>query len=103
VLAKFAELYDGAYGKGKVDLFAGQSWDAMVLAVNAYQSAAGAGAKADDLAATRIAIKDAMERTKEWPAVCGVFNITPADHLGLDKRSTFLSQIKGGKFVLIEE
>jgi branched-chain amino acid transport system substrate-binding protein len=103
VLAKFAELYDGAYGKGKVDLFAGQSWDAMVLAVNAYQSAAGAGAKADDLAGTRIAIKDAMERTKEWPAVCGVFNITPADHLGLDKRSTFLSQIKGGKFVLIEE
>jgi branched-chain amino acid transport system substrate-binding protein len=103
VLAKFAELYDGAYGKGKVDLFAGQSWDAMVLAVNAYQSAAGAGAKADDLAGTRIAIKDAMERTKEWPAVCGVFNITPADHLGLDKRSTFLSQIKGGKFILIEE
>ena len=103
VLAKFAELYDGAYGKGKVDLFAGQSWDAMMLAVNAYQGAVAAGAKADDLAATRIAIKDAMERTKELPAVCGVFNITPADHLGLDKRSTFLSQIKGGKFVLIEE
>jgi branched-chain amino acid transport system substrate-binding protein len=37
VLAKFAELYDGVYGKGKVDLFAGQSWDAMMLAVNAYQ------------------------------------------------------------------
>ena len=103
VLAKFAELYDGAYGKGKVDLFAGQSWDAMMLAVNAYQSAAAAGAKADDLAAMRIAIKDAMERTKEWPGVNGVFNITPTDHLGLDKRSTFLSQIKGGKFVLIEE
>jgi branched-chain amino acid transport system substrate-binding protein len=102
-LEKFAGLYDGAYGKGKVDLFAGQSWDAMMLAVNAYQSAAAAGAKADDLAATRVAIKDAMERTKEWPGVNGVFNITPTDHLGLDKRSTFLSQIKGGKFVLIEE
>jgi branched-chain amino acid transport system substrate-binding protein len=103
VLAKFAELYDGAYGKGKVDLFAGQSWDAMVLAVNAYQSAAAAGTKANDLAAMRVAIKDSMERTKEWPGVNGVFNITPTDHLGLDKRSTFLSQIKGGKFVLIEE
>jgi branched-chain amino acid transport system substrate-binding protein len=103
VLAKFAELYDGTYGKGKVDLFAGQSWDAMMLAVNAYQGAVAAGAKTDDLAATRIAIKDAIERTREWPAVCGVFNITAADHLGLDKRSTFLSQIKGGKFVLIEE
>ncbi|WP_426409669.1 ABC transporter substrate-binding protein [Bradyrhizobium ganzhouense] len=103
VLAKFAELYDGAYGKGKVDLFAGQSWDAMMLAVNAYQNATAAGAKSDDLTAARVAIKDAMERTKEWPGVNGVFNITPADHLGLDRRSTFLSQIKGGKFVLVEE
>ena len=103
VLAKFAEQYDGAYGKGKVDLFAGQSWDAMMLAANAYQSAHSAGAKGDDLAAERVAIKGAMERTKEWPGVNGVFNLTPTDHLGLDKRSTFLSQIKGGKFVLIEE
>ncbi|MCC8954364.1 ABC transporter substrate-binding protein [Bradyrhizobium sp. Pear77] len=101
VLAKFAELYDGAYGKGKVDLFAGQSWDAMLLAVNAYQHMAEA--KTDDLAATRIAIKNAMEQTREWPGVNGVFNVTPTDHLGLDKRSTFLSQIKGGRFVLIEE
>jgi branched-chain amino acid transport system substrate-binding protein len=103
VLAKFAGLFDGVYGKGKVDLFAGQSWDAMMLAVNAYQGATASGAKADDLAAMRVAIKDAMEHTKDWPGVNGVFNITPADHLGLDKRSTFLSQIKGGKFVLIEE
>ncbi|MDA9433578.1 ABC transporter substrate-binding protein [Bradyrhizobium sp. CCBAU 51627] len=101
VLAKFAELYDAAYGKGKVDLFAGQSWDAMLLTVNAYQHMAEA--KSDDLAATRIAIKNAMEQTREWPGVNGVYNITPTDHLGLDKRSTFLSQIKGGRFVLIEE
>ena len=103
VLAKFAELYDGTFGKGKVDVFAGQSWDAMMLAVNAYQSAGAAGAKVDDLAAMRVAIKDAMERTREWPGVNGVFTITPTDHLGLDTRSTFLSKIKGGKFVLIEE
>jgi branched-chain amino acid transport system substrate-binding protein len=103
VLAKFAELYDGEYGKGKVDLFAGQSWDAMMLAVDAYQRAAASGVKIDDLAAMRVAIKDAMEHTKEWPGMNGIFNITPTDHLGLDKRSTFLSQIKGGKFVLIEE
>jgi branched-chain amino acid transport system substrate-binding protein len=103
VLMKFAELYDGAYGKGKTDLFAGQSWDAMMLSVNAYQSALATGAKPDDLAAVRIAIKDAMEHTKDWAGVNGVFNITPTDHLGLDKRSTFLSVIKGGKFVLIEE
>lgn len=103
VLAEFAALYDGAYGKGKVDLFAGQSWDAMMLAVNAYRSVLASGQNDADLAATRVAIKDAMETTKEWPGVNGVFNITANDHLGLDKRSTFLSQIKAGRFVLIEE
>ena len=59
--------------------------------------------QADDLAAMRVAINDAMEHTKDWPGVNGVFNITPTDHLGLDKRSTFLSQIRGDKFLLIEE
>jgi branched-chain amino acid transport system substrate-binding protein len=102
VLAEFASLYDGAYGKGKVDLFAGQSWDAMLLAANAYQRIPKS-VKADDLAAVRIAIKDAMEQTREWPGVNGVFNLGPDDHLGLDKRSTFLSRIKGGRFTLIEE
>ena len=102
-LVKFAELYDGLYGKGKVDLFAGQSWDAMMLAVTAYQNRAGAQTSSEDLAATRIAIKDAMEKIREWPGVDGIYNMTPADHLGLDKRSTFLSQIKAGRFVLIEE
>jgi branched-chain amino acid transport system substrate-binding protein len=103
VLSEFASLYDAAYGKGKVDLFAGQSWDGMMLAVNAYKGMAGASSRNEDLAATRIAIKEAMERTREWPGVNGVFNLSSTDHLGLDKRSTFLSQIKGGRFVLIEE
>lgn len=102
-LIKFAELYDTAYGKGKVDLFAGQSWDAMMLSVNAFQKLNGAVLSGGDLAATRVAIKDAMEQTREWPGVDGIYNITPTDHLGLDKRSTFLSQIKGSRFVLIEE
>lgn len=103
VLSEFAALYDGAYGKGKIDLFAGQSWDAMMLAVNAYRAAGKAGVKEEDLGATRIAIKNAMERTREWSGVNGIFNLSPTDHLGLDKRSTFLSKIQGGRFVLIEE
>lgn len=103
VLAEFAKAYDAAYGEGKVDLFAGQSWDAVNLAVNAFGAALKAGAKPDDLAGMRIAVRDAMEATKNYAGVNGIFNFGRDDHLGLDARSTFLSQVKGGRFVLIEE
>lgn len=102
-LMEFAEQYNGAYGKGSVDLFAGQAWDAVRLVAHAYGVALENGKATGDTAATRLAIKDALESTKDYFGVNGVYNITPADHLGLDQRSTFLAQVRGGKFVLIEE
>jgi len=102
-LSEYAALYDSVYGKGKVDLFSGQAWDAAMLSIKSYRGAVDAGTQQGDLAAMRIAIKNALERTKDYAGVNGIFNLTPDDHLGLDKRSTFLSQIKNGQFVLIEE
>jgi branched-chain amino acid transport system substrate-binding protein len=102
-LAEYAALYDSVYGKGKVDLFSGQAWDAAMLAIRGYRGAVDAGTKQADLPAMRIAIKNALEQTRDYLGVNGIFNLTPDDHLGLDKRSTFLSQVKNGRFVLIEE
>jgi branched-chain amino acid transport system substrate-binding protein len=102
-LAEYAALYDSVYGKGKVDLFSGQAWDAVMLSVRGYRGALEVGARQADLPSTRVAIKNSLEHTKDFLGVNGVFNLTPEDHLGLDKRSTFLSQIKDGRFVLIEE
>jgi branched-chain amino acid transport system substrate-binding protein len=102
-LSEYAALYDSVYGKGKVDLFSGQAWDAAMLSVKGYRGAVEKGTKEGDLAAMRIAIKNSLENTREYLGVNGIFNITSEDHLGLDKRSTFLSQIKNGHFVLIEE
>jgi len=103
LLAEYAGLYDSVYGKGKVDLFSGQAWDAAMLSVRAYRGALQAGTKQADLPAMRISIKNSLEHTKDYAGVNGIFNMTPEDHLGLDKRSTFLSQIKNGRFMLIEE
>jgi len=102
-LAEYAALYDSVYGQGKVDLFSGQAWDAAMLSIKGYRGAVDAGTKQADLPAMRIAIKNALEHTKDYLGVNGVFNLSAEDHLGLDKRSTFLSQIKNGQFVLIEE
>lgn len=103
VLAQFAKDFDAVFGQGKVDLFAGQSWDAVMLSAHGFTEALKKGAKPDDLPAMRIAVKDAIENTKNYVGVNGVFDLSRDNHLGLDKRSTFLSQIKNGRFVLIEE
>ncbi|MDA9433610.1 ABC transporter substrate-binding protein [Bradyrhizobium sp. CCBAU 51627] len=102
-LEEFAAIYDGAYGKGKVDLFGGQAWDAMNLAATAFQDALKTRVQKDDLPAMRIAVNDAMQRIKEFPGVDGVFNFTSTDHLGLDGRSNFLAQVRGGRFILLRE
>lgn len=51
----------------------------------------------------RAALRDAVETSKEVVANHGVYNFTPTDHAGLDKRSRVLIRVEGGKWVLIPE
>ena len=48
----------------------------------------------------RVALRDALENVKELPANAGVFNMTPTDHSGLDKRGRVIVKIQDGKWVL---
>jgi len=103
VAADFAKLYDGKYGAGKTDLFAGQGWDAALLAEKALEIAYKAGASPAKLPEFRLKTRDAMEGIKNFPGTMGVFNFSPQDHLGLDRRSTVLVAVKNKKFVVIDE
>ncbi len=49
----------------------------------------------------RAALRDALERTRELVATQGVYNMTPADHSGFDRRGRVLVTIKDGKWVLL--
>jgi branched-chain amino acid transport system substrate-binding protein len=102
VIAKFAALYEKRFNVPKVDIFPGQSWDAVNIAIRAAGEAAKAGVKFDDLDASRAALRDKIEGIKEFVGVGGIFNYTPADHLGLDDRSTFISVVKDGEFRLYD-
>lgn len=42
----------------------------------------------------RAALRDALERTRDFAGTQGVFNMSPADHSGLDKRSRVMVVIK---------
>ena len=49
----------------------------------------------------RAALRDALEGTRELVATQGVYNMTPADHSGFDRRGRVLVTIRGGKWVLL--
>ena len=52
-----------------------------------------AGTQADDLRA-------AIEQTKDYVGVSGIYNLTPEDHNGLDVDSMVIVAVKDGKFVM---
>ncbi len=49
----------------------------------------------------RAALRDALEATRELVATQGVYNMTPADHSGFDRRGRVLVTVKDGKWVLV--
>lgn len=103
VIKAFAALYEKRFNVPKVDIFPGQSWDAVNIALKAAGEAAKTGAKFDDLDASRAALRDKIEGAiKEFVGVGGIFTYSPTDHLGLDERSTFIAVVKDGEFRLYD-
>lgn len=102
-IGEFVRAYDGKYGAGKAELFATQGYDAIGLVVDTIKRYVASGKKGSDLAQTRKDLRDELERTKEYAGSVGIFNYTPSDHVGLDDRTLFLVQVKGGKFQMLKD
>lgn len=95
---EYVSKYEAAYGKGSVSSFGGYAWDAGVLLANAVPAAlkkAKPGSRE-----FRLALRDALETTKNLPAAHGVFNMSPTDHLGFDQRARVMVSIQGGTWKL---
>jgi hypothetical protein len=53
-----------------------------------------------DVEKARTLIRDGIEETSNWTGTGGVFNMTPKDHVGLDKdRSLDMFTVKSGRIV----
>jgi len=96
--AKFVPMYEAKFGKNSRSNFSAQAYDVLLLLERAIPEAAKK-AKPGTVD-FRIALRDALENVKELPANAGVFNMTPTDHSGLDKRARVMVEIKDGKWVL---
>ena len=53
--------------------------------------------------AFRVALRDALEQEREVIGCQGVFNMSAANHNGMDERARVLVMVKDGKFRLVPE
>jgi branched-chain amino acid transport system substrate-binding protein len=95
VIQEFVHLYQDVYKFDKqfpINTHSGYAWDAILIVANAMKKA-GTDPKA---------LRAAIEQTKGYVGVSGVYNLTAEDHNGLDVDSMVMVQVKGGKFVPAE-
>jgi len=96
--AEYITKYEAKYGKDSRSTFGGHAWDSYLLLARAVPEAlkkAQPGTKE-----FRLALRDALENTKELVATHGVYTMTPQDHNGLDNRARTMIRIDNGKWVL---
>lgn len=79
--------------------FAANVYDAGLLLTSAIPVAARSGKPGTP--AFRAALRDALEKTSELVGIQGVFNMTPEDHSGFDKRGRELITVKDGAWSLL--
>jgi branched-chain amino acid transport system substrate-binding protein len=96
-LVAYAKAFEAKYGPRNT--FGGHGWDAVWLAYRATEAAA-ARTNPDDLAAFRAAIRDELEKIKEFVGISGIFNMSVRDHNGLDKRAVTMYEIVNGQWQL---
>jgi len=93
VIQDFIKLYKDQYKFDKqfpINTHSGYAWDAIYIVANAMKKA-GTDPKA---------LRAAIEGTKGYVGVSGIYNLTPEDHNGLDVDSMVIVQVKDGKFAL---
>ena len=90
-LLKFIEDYQKHYNK-EGDHFAGHAWDATMLLKEAIEKGGDSPA----------AIRDQLEKIKDFPGIGGIFTFTPQDHAGLTKDAFVLVQIKKKDWTLVK-
>jgi branched-chain amino acid transport system substrate-binding protein len=93
---EFVNRYEAAYGANTMTQFAADAWGAYMLIANAVPQALKSGKPGTKQ--FRVALRTAMENTKNLTVPQGIINMSPTDHVGLDQRSRVMGRIQGNKF-----
>ena len=86
VLLAYARDFEAKYGPRNT--FGGHAWDAIQLVLRAMEKAGP----------DRARVRAAVESTRNFVGITGVFDFSPADHNGLDRRAATMIQITDGQW-----
>ncbi|WP_145025063.1 ABC transporter substrate-binding protein [Geobacter argillaceus] len=78
--------------KVDADTFSGHAWDAIMVVTNAIEKGGDSPA----------AIRDQIEKSRNFAGISGVFNFSGNDHAGLTKDSFVMVEIKNKDWVLLK-
>ncbi len=95
VIKEFVHLYNDVNHINKefpLNTHSGYAWDAIYIVADAMKKAGTDPEK----------LRDAIENTKGYVGVSGVYNLTPEDHNGLGTDSMILVRIEDGKWKLVQ-
>ncbi len=90
-LMNYVKKYQQRY-KVEGDHFGGHAWDAIMLIKNAMAKGGF----------TPAAIRDNLEKTKNFAGIGGTFNFSPDDHAGLTSDAFVLVRVEKGDWKLIK-
>jgi branched-chain amino acid transport system substrate-binding protein len=95
VIKEFVHLYNDVYDYDKqfaINAHSGYAWDAIYIVANAMKKAG----------TDKNKLREAIEQTKNYVGVSGIYNLTPEDHNGLGTDSMIMVRIENGKWKLAE-
>jgi branched-chain amino acid transport system substrate-binding protein len=95
VILEFIRLYTDVYQYDRqfpINTHSGYAWDAIYIVANAMKKAGTNNEK----------LREAIENTKGYVGVSGIYNLTPEDHNGLGLDSMVMVQIAGGQWKMLE-
>jgi branched-chain amino acid transport system substrate-binding protein len=86
VLLAYAKDFEAKYGPRNT--FGGHAWDAIQLVLRAMEKAGPDRAK----------VRAGIEATRNFVGITGIFDFSPTDHNGLDRRAVTMIQITDGQW-----
>lgn len=98
VAEKYTKDYTKFFGSAPAT-FGANVYDAGLLLENAIPVALESHSPGTP--GFRLALRDALENTRELPGTQGVYNMSPTDHSGFDERGVVLITIKNGQWRLL--
>ncbi len=85
-LLAYAKEFEAKYGQRNT--FGGHAWDAVRIVTKTMEKAG----------ADRARVRAAIEATRNFVGITGVFDFSPTDHNGLDRRAVTMIQIMDGQW-----